>query len=162
MHVRPATEADRDAVWAMLEPVFRAGDCYCMPRDISRGDALDFWFAPAHAVFVAAESEAGQPLGTSFLRPNKKGGGAHVCNAAYVTAPAEQGRGVGRALLDHSLEEARRRGYLAMQFSAVVAVNARAVALWRQNGFETVGRIPDGFRLPDGGFSDLLVMHRGL
>ena len=32
--VRPATEADDDAIWHILETTFRAGETYPIPRDI--------------------------------------------------------------------------------------------------------------------------------
>lgn len=157
--IRPADAGDCAAIWAMLEPVFRAGETYCIPRDIDEAEAIAFWHGPGHDVFVAEE---GEPLGSYFLRPNKKGPGAHVANAAFVTARAAEGRGVARAMLAHCLEAARKRGFRAMQFNAVVASNRRAVALWERGGFVVVGRVPEGFLRPDGTFDDMLVMHRHL
>ena len=52
MDIRPAADDD-DAIWAILEPILRAGETYALPRDWSRREALAFWRAPAHAVFVA-------------------------------------------------------------------------------------------------------------
>ncbi len=158
--IRPATEADDAALWAMLAPVFRAGDTYAVPADISRDDALAYWRAPAHRVFVA--EAGGAPLGTYYLKTNQQGGGDHVCNAAFVTAPAAAGRGVARAMLAHALDTARAAGYRAMQFNFVVATNARAVATWERAGFETVGRLPGAFRHPTEGVVDALVMYRTL
>lgn len=89
MLIRSATQTDTDAIWAILEPIIRAGETYPLPRDMSRNDAFRFWFAPAHEVFVA-EDDA-QILGTYFLRPNQLGGGAHVCNCGYMTAPSASG-----------------------------------------------------------------------
>ncbi|MBF9031327.1 GNAT family N-acetyltransferase [Rhodobacterales bacterium HKCCE3408] len=143
----------------MLEPVFRAGDTYAIEPDISREDALAFWFADGNHVFVAEDEK---PLGTSFLRANKRGNADHVANAAFVTSPAAQGRGVARALLTHSLETARGMGFAAMQFNFVVATNERAIATWERAGFETVGRVPAAFRHPTLGFVDALVMYRPL
>lgn len=44
--IRPATAADDEAIWAILEPVFRAGETYPIPRDIGRTDALAYWRTP--------------------------------------------------------------------------------------------------------------------
>jgi ribosomal protein S18 acetylase RimI-like enzyme len=96
MEIRPATDDDEDAIWAILEPVLRAGETYALPRDWSRRETLAFWRAPAHAVFVARE--AADILGTYYLRPNHKGGGAHVANCGYATHPRARGRGVARAM----------------------------------------------------------------
>src|SRR5262245_23025037 len=113
--IRHAAADDTNAIWSILEPVFRAGDTYAVARDISKEDAIEYWCAPAHETFVA--EEGGRILGTYFLRPNQGGGGAHVANCGYMTAPAAQGRGIARAMLNHSLERARERGFRAMQFN---------------------------------------------
>jgi hypothetical protein len=34
--IRPAAQFDEDAIWRVIEPVFRAGETYPLPRDISR------------------------------------------------------------------------------------------------------------------------------
>jgi ribosomal protein S18 acetylase RimI-like enzyme len=62
----------------------------------------------------------------------------------------------------HSLDQARVRGYRAMQFNFVIATNERAIRLWESFGFKTVGRLPGVFRHPELGFVDALVMHRPL
>ncbi len=160
MDIRPATPQDDDAIWAILEPVFAAGETYCLPRDIDRAGALDYWAGGSHAVFVAADG--GRVLGTYFLCPNQRGGGAHVANAGFATAPEARGRGVARAMLAHALEIAPAREFRAMQFNFVVATNTRAIALWQAAGFETVGRLPGAFAHPTAGEVDALVMYRRL
>jgi ribosomal protein S18 acetylase RimI-like enzyme len=160
MEIRPAHEDDRAAIWRILEPILRAGETYALPRDLSAADALAYWFAPGHEVFVAVDG--GDVFGTYYLHPNQPGGGAHVCNCGYMTAPAASGRGVARAMCAHSLAHARQRGYRAMQYNLVVSSNQRAVRLWQSFGFEVVGRLPEAFAHPQLGFIDALVMYRML
>lgn len=158
--IRPATDSDDNVIWGILEPVFRAGETYPIPRDISRADALAYWRAGGHAVFVA--EDGGRIVGTYYLRANNRGGGGHVANCGYMVAPAANGRGVGRAMCAHSLAQARERGFTAMQFNFVIASNERAVRLWQSCGFEIVGRLPGAFRHPRLGAIDAFVMHRTL
>jgi len=158
--IRPATGNDDPALAGLLLPVFRKGDTYTVDPAISAEAAVANWCAPDKSVFVA--ETGGVPLGTYYLRPNQGGGGAHVCNCGYVTAEAARGRGVARAMLDHSLGQARARGYRAMQFNFVVATNTRAIETWTRAGFDTVGRLPGAFRHPTEGFVDALVMYRSL
>lgn len=160
LHIRPASPADRATIWDILEPVIRAGETYALPRDMSKTDALAYWFAPANEVFVA--EEGGQVIGTYLLRANQSGGGSHVANCGYVTSSAAQGRGIARRMLDHSLERARARGFRAMQFNFVVSTNERAVRTWQRAGFEVAGRLPGAFHHPTLGFVDALVMFRTL
>jgi L-amino acid N-acyltransferase YncA len=161
MEIRSASaHADAAAIGAILEPTIRAGEIYTLPRNMPCKEALDYWFGSQHEVFVAEED--GQILGTYFLQPNQRGGGSHVGNCGYVTAPWATGRGVARAMCAHSLERARERGFKAMQFNFVVSTNKRAIALWQSFGFEIVGRLPGAFEHPTVGFVDALVMYRSL
>ncbi len=158
--IRPAADADRPAVWRILEPMLRAGETYALPRDMTREAALAYWFSPAHQVFVA--TAGGDIVGTYYLKPNQQGGGDHVANCGYVTDAASTGRGIARRMCVHSLDVARAAGFLAMQFNFVVASNENAVHLWKNIGFAEVGRIPKAFRHPALGFVDALTMHREL
>ncbi|MDQ1694224.1 MAG: hypothetical protein QOH85_1759 [Acidobacteriaceae bacterium] len=160
MLIRAATQSDEEAIWTILEPIVRAGETYTLPCDISREDAVAYWFSADHHVFVA--DERGTLLGTYYLRPNQRGGGAHVANCGYMVAQPATGRGVARAMCLHSLERARERGFLAMQFNFVVSTNQRAVQLWSDLGFTTVGWLPAAFLHPEFGYVDALVMYRAL
>ena len=158
--IRPASSDDAAAIWAIIEPVIRAGETYTLDRDMSENDALAYWSGADKETFVA--EEGGFVLGTYYLRANQAGGGNHVCNAGYMTGAAATGRGVARAMCLHSLDHARARGFRAMQFNFVVSSNVRAVGLWQSLGFEVVGRLPGAFDHPAEGFVDALVMVRTL
>jgi ribosomal protein S18 acetylase RimI-like enzyme len=158
--IRTATEQDAPGIWAILEPVLRAGETYTLPRDISREDALAYWHQSGQETFVAEEGV--EILGTYFLRANQRGGGDHVANCGYMTAAQAQRRGIARQMLEHSLERARQRAFLAMQFNFVVSSNERAVRTWKAYGFEEVGRLPRAFRHPRLGLIDALVMYKTL
>ena len=160
MQIRHAREEDRPAIWRILEPTIRVGETYTLPRDMSEAEALAYWMGADRETFVAEEE--GRILGTYNLRANQPGGGAHVANCGYMTAADATGRGVARAMCEHSLGHARGRGFKAMQFNFVVSSNERAVKLWNGLGFETVGRLPGAFLHPRLGYVDALVMFRAL
>ena len=146
MDIQTATQADGDALWAMLEPVFRAGETYPIDRDIAREDALAYWLAPGHRTYLARSG--GRAQGTYYLRANNGGGGAHVCNCGYVVARCAQGRGVARRMAEHSFIEARGAGYSAMQFNFVIASNHRALRLWVPLGLKPSAVCPGPSRIP--------------
>jgi len=129
--IRPAEARDDDDIWSILEPILRDGETYALPQHWSRAEALGFWRGGAHTVFVAelpadaASAAAPRVVGTYYLQPNQKGGGAHVANCGYATLAQARGRGIARAMCLHSLDVARQQGYRAMQFNFVVATNER-------------------------------------
>ena len=158
--VRAATRADDEAIWAILEPIIRAGETYALPRGWSREVAIAWWHAAGHDVFVA--EDGGAIAGTYFVCANHLGGGAHVANAGYATASHAQGKGIARAMCEHSIEHARGRGFRAMKFNFVISSNVRAVALWERMGFGIVGTLPGAFEHPVLGDVDAFVMYRRL
>jgi ribosomal protein S18 acetylase RimI-like enzyme len=160
MHIRAATPADADCIWAILEPTIRTGETYTLPIDMNRQEALAYWMSADKEVLVVEEDT--EVLGTYFLCANQRGGGSHVANCGYITAPWATGRGVARAMCAHSLGHARTRGFKAMQFNFVISTNERAIRLWQSFEFEIVGRLPGAFRHPKHGFVDVFVMYRPL
>jgi len=96
MHIRPAHSDDAPAIWQIIGPIIRAGETYALDRDMSQAAALAYWLGDDRETFIA--EEAGQILGTYFLKPNYAGGGRHICNCGYTTLPAHSGRGVARAM----------------------------------------------------------------
>jgi len=160
MTIRPADNSDANAIWEILRPTIRAGQTYTLPRDMEREQALAYWLSPEHTVFVAERD--GEVIGSYYLRANRQGGGAHVCNCGYMTAAQAAGRGVATAMCEHSLEYARSQGFRAMQFNFVVSSNEAAIHVWEKFGFAIVGRLPETFLHPALGYVDALLMYRAL
>jgi ribosomal protein S18 acetylase RimI-like enzyme len=160
MVIRPVTTDDHAAIWAVLEPIIRAGETFALPRDMTAEAALAFWLAPGYDAFVADDD--GAIVGSYFLHANQQGGGSHVANCGYATAVTQRGRGVARAMCTHSLDHGRARGFRAMQFNLVVSTNERAVRLWQAMGFAIVGRLPGAFSHPTHGYVDAFVMFQAL
>jgi len=158
--IRRATETDGDPIWAILEPVIRAGETLALPRDLSRAAVLSLWLSEERETYLLEDD--GKAAGVFYIRANQLGGGAHVANAGYATAADATGRGVARTMCAASFDIARERGFSAMQFNFVIASNAAAVHLWQKMGFAIVGRLPGAFAHPALGFVDALVMHRAL
>jgi L-amino acid N-acyltransferase YncA len=160
MRIRAAADADHDAIWNIFHKVVAAGDTYALDPGMSRKEALGYWFGANTQTYVAESGEC--IVGTYILRPNQSGGGSHVANAAFMVAPETRGEGIGRAMGEHCLDEARRLGFRAMQFNFVVSTNKSAIRLWKQLGFESVGTLPGAFRHPEKGYVDVYVMYRSL
>ena len=160
MQIRPALNADHDAIWNIFHEIIAAGDTYAFDPQMPREEALAYWFRADTHTYVAERN--GGVVGTYILRPNQSGPGSHVANAAFMVAPDAEGAGVGRRMAEHCLSEARRRGFRAMQFNFVISTNVRALHLWNQLGFKIVGTLPGAFRHPEKGYVDVYVMYRSL
>jgi L-amino acid N-acyltransferase YncA len=158
--IRKSTESDHDAIWNIFREVIAAGDTYPLDPNISREEALAYWFQGSAHVFVAEQDC--QIVGSYKLHPNQSGDGAHVANAGFIVAQEARGRGIGRAVGEHCLNEARRLGFRAMQFNFVISTNESAVRLWQDLGMKIVGTLPGAFRHPQHGFVDVYVMFQNL
>ena len=105
---------------------------------------------------VAVAKFGGYLIGAYYIKPNFVGRAAHIANAGYFVLAPYRGTGVGRTMVEHSLVEARRLGFDAMQFNLVFESNPARAMYWRL-GFTEVGRIP---RAVEG--EDALIYWRSL
>jgi ribosomal protein S18 acetylase RimI-like enzyme len=101
-------------------------------------------------------------VGTYYIKPNQPGLGSHICNAGYMVGTQARGRGVARAMCEHSQREGKKLGFRAVQFNLVVSSNEVAVSLWRKMGFSVVGTVPEAFHHQELGYVDALVMYKSL
>jgi L-amino acid N-acyltransferase YncA len=160
IEIREAAEADFEAIWPIIHQVFSQGDSYPFSPDTDKETAYKIWMVTPTATYVAIQE--GNIIGTYYLKPNQAELGAHVCNAGYMVSPAARSRGVGRKMCQHSLDEAKRWGFKAMQFNLVVSSNVTAVKLWQDMGFEIVGTLPKAFNHQSLGLVDAYVMYQWL
>ena len=160
--VRDATGQDWPGIWTFLRTIVESGETFTWDRTTDEATARRRWMHDPPGVTLVAVDAADTVLGTAEIHPNYGGAGGHVANAGFMVNPAYGGRGVGRALGEQVVDRARRDGYEAMVFNAVVETNANAVALWKSLGFEVLATIPRAFAHPTRGKVGLLVMHREL
>ncbi|AYY13269.1 GNAT family N-acetyltransferase [Actinobacteria bacterium YIM 96077] len=162
MNIREATADDWPHIWRFMQDIAAAGETFAWDRHVSEEWARTYWMHDLPGrTFVAVDTD-GSILGTAESHPNLGGPGAHVANAGFMVAPEHGGRGVGRALAEHVVDQARADGYRAMQFNAVVETNTHAVKLWRSLGFEILTTVPEAFHHPEHGYVGLHIMYRRL
>ena len=153
-----AQAGHRDAMAALFREVCRAGDA--LPFTPETPDAVfdAMWLSPGVQTRVALANE--EVVGMYKLNANLPGRAGHVASATYLVHPAMQGQGIGRAMVQESLEQAADQGYRSMQFNFVVSTNAAAVALYEKLGFSIAGRLPEAFLHAGLGYVDAYVMTR--
>ncbi len=158
--IREATHDDWPAMWRIFREVVSGEDTYVFAADTPESEARDYWFGRGVSSFVAISGQ--EIMGMYKLVANYRDLGSHVANASFMVSTRARGQGIGREMGLAALEEAKARGYLAMQFNFVVSTNTSAVSLWKSLGFEIVGTLPKVFRHRQMGLVDAYVMHRFL
>ena len=93
--------------------------------------------------------------GVSAVRSRRKV--AHRARFGTSILKEYWGMGIGRALMDASVDCARQAGYAQLELE-VVADNERAVSLYRHAGVEEYGRNPRGYRSASAGYQELVYM----
>jgi ribosomal protein S18 acetylase RimI-like enzyme len=142
LDVASAAAEDEDELFAAFAAVVEAGEGYPHSPPIQREEFRDYWLSHKDLVAVARTADSARTLvGSYFLKANFPGRAAHIVNAGYIVVPAFRGRGAGVALVQHSMDEARRLGFDAMQFNLVFESNP-ARPMYERLGFSVVGRIP--------------------
>ena len=158
--IRKASENDFPDIWEIFRKVIEKEDSFAWTAATTRQEAHEVWFSPKVYTYVAREDN--KILGAYFIKANQPGLGSHIANAAYMVDPEQQGRGIATKLCLHSLEEAKQKGFRAMQFNIVVSTNLPAVHLWQKLGFKIIGTTPEAFKHREKGFVDAHIMYRSL
>jgi GNAT superfamily N-acetyltransferase len=137
--LRAVTADDHDALFAAYGRIVESRDGFPHAPPLSRADFDDYWLRHSSAVWMAEVD--GQLAGAYYVKPNFVGRAAHIANAGYFVVEPFRRQGLGRALVEHSLGQARQLGFDAMQFNLVFASNP-ARAMYRALGFVEIGRVP--------------------
>ncbi len=160
MTIRLSTPSDHEAVWQIISNVIATGDTYVFAPDSSKEKMLNYWFSSDKRTYVAEENN--EILGTFYLKENQMDLGSHIVNAGYMVSENARGKGLGKAMAEFSLEEARSLGFRGMQFNLVVKTNEKAVKLWLKMGFEIIGEIPDAYKHSQFGYVNAYIMYQKL
>lgn len=156
--IRKTKDTDFEDVWDIFHQVVKRGDTFAFDPNTNKEDCRTLWMSPSVHTYVAEVQD--KILGTYILRENQPGLGAHVANAAYMVHPDARGQGIGKTLGNHSIKQARKLGFSAIQFNFVVSTNIVAIQLWLKLGFKIVGTVPKAFNHRKLGLVDIYIMHR--
>jgi GNAT superfamily N-acetyltransferase len=157
MLIRAATARDWHQIWPFWHRIAVAGATYSWDPATGPDKARELWMEPPPGrVYVVEDGTT--IVGSAQLHPNY-GPASRVANASFIVDPGQSGRGIGRALVEHVIDQARELGFRCMLFNAVVATNVNAVHLYLSLGFRILATVPEAFEHPQDGLVGLHIMY---
>ena len=137
-HIRPFAPGDQSAVRRLvLEGLGERWGWIDEMRNPDLDDIAAHYVAPGH-YFVVVEQD-GKLIGTGALVAEGADRQATGRIVRMSVAPEHRGRGLGRALVEHLLDEARRRGYRGMLVETTKEWHD-AIRLYQRCGFVEYAR----------------------
>lgn len=159
--VRPYRNEDTLSAAAIWNRVVEDGVAFPQLEPMTPEEAEGFFDNQSYTG-IAEDTETGEIVGLYILHPNSIGRCGHICNASYAVKASVRGKHIGKELVTHCLSEAKKLEFRILQFNAVVATNSAALHLYQTLGFTRLGTIPDGFRMDDGHYEDIIVHYKTL
>lgn len=159
--IREYRRADLPFMTEIWNQIVGEGNAFLQEEMLSEAEAEAF-FAGQTCCGVAQDTESERILGLYILHPNNVGRCGHICNASYGVSADSRGLHIGERLVKDCMKRAKEQGFRLLQFNAVVASNIHARHLYERLGFEQLGIIRGGFRMPDGSYEDICPYWRAL
>ncbi len=151
MPIRIANPNDLKQIITIYNQAIAEGNCTADTHSLTVAERQD-WFAShspkKYPIFVTEED--GIITGWCSLSAHRKGRMAlqNVAEISYYVDKNHRGKGVGRQLLQHALQEAPKLG-LHNLFAILLDINLLSVTLLEKNGFSKWGHLPDIAEFPD-------------
>lgn len=148
MIVRKYENADLPQMIKIWNSVVSDGNAFPQKDILDEQSGVEFFKSQSHCAVAVDDNSA--VCGLYILHPNNVGRCAHICNASYAVLRSKRGAGIGEMLVRDCMNAAKKRGFLILQFNAVVADNIAARRLYEKLGFIQLGTIKGGFCTDDG------------
>ncbi len=163
MQLRDAVHDDLPAIRALYNALIPT-TTVAWRDELASEEEMATWWAQQEAAgnpVLVAEDDAGRVVGYTnwgSFRSERFPGYRHTVELTIHVDGSVHGRGIGRALLEALVEEARQRDVHVM-VAAVDADNAGSIAFHESIGFEVVARMPEVGRKFDR-WLDLVLLQR--
>ena len=134
-------------------------DLLFLERDIRQPKVLAAWRraierGSVHSMVAVADGEI---VATTAVIREPRGWSAHVAEVRLLVLPDWRGKGVGRALLEASIDQAVANG--AEKLTARMTPDQRgAITLFEETGFHGEAMLRDHVRDAEGGVHDLAIL----
>ncbi len=159
MLIRQYQEGDLPDMINIWNGIVEEGNAFPYEEPLDKSGGADFFRAQS---YCGVAEDHGAIVGLYTLHPNNIGRCGHICNASYAVSAECRGRHIGEQLVKDCLSNAKRLGFLVLQFNAVVESNIHARHLYERLGFIQLGTIPNGFKMKDGHYENICPYYREL
>ena len=102
VEIREAKADDYDELFVAFSRIVGAGEGFPQSHPVTREEFDDYWIA--HSSMVAVARFGGYLIGAYYIKPNYVGRASHIANAGYFVLAPYRSTGVGRTLVEHSLQ----------------------------------------------------------
>lgn len=161
MIVRAYETKDLESMIQIWNEVVEEGIAFPQEELLNDITGADFFASQTYSA-VAEDENSHTIQGLYILHPNNVGRCGHICNTSYAVCSKSRGQHIGEQLVLDSLYQAKKHGFLLLQFNAVVESNTHARHLYERLGFVPLGTIRNGFRRKDGHFENICPYYREL
>ena len=155
IEIRRYEKKDKKEARAIWNAVVREDIAFPQDEELT-GETADAFFMSQSYTGIAVNKETNEIVDLYILHPNNVGRCGHICNTSYAVKEGKRGLHIGEQLVKDSLKTGASLGFRILQFNAVVATNTHALHLYERLGFTQLGVIPQGFRMKDGHYEDII------
>ena len=162
--IREYTTQDLPKLTELWNEIVESGISFPQETPLSQEEAKDFFASQTLTACAFEKQDDGteEMKGFYILHPNNVGRCSQIANASYGVTATDRGKGIGRKLVQNCLDEAKKHGFLGLQFNAVVSTNFGAIALYSDLGLDIMATIKNGFRMPDNTYTDTYIFFKSL
>ena len=153
MEIRKYNAEDVAQMIQIWNEVVEDGIAFPQEECLDEQSGAEFFAAQT---YCGVAEENGKICGLYILHPNNVGRCGHIANASYAVRSALRGKHIGEKLVTDCMQQGAHHGFRILQFNAVVRSNAGARHLYEKLGFTPLGVIPEGFRMKDGSYEDIV------
>lgn len=160
--IRPFARADATGV-AEFAATLPEHDLLFLSRDIKHARVIEAWTDSVNAgeieslVATAMIDGADTMVATTAIVRDPLGWSPHVAEVRLLVSATMRGKGLGRALLDASIDLAREGG--ATKLMARMTPDQRgAITLFEETGFRAEAMLRDHVQSRDGALHDLAIL----
>lgn len=155
--IRQYKNSDLEQMTAVWNEVVEEGIAFPQEECLTKETALSFFSSQSYC--GVSENEKNEISGLYILHPNNVGRCSHICNASFAVSSSFRGQHIGEKLVKDCIKQAKSLGFKIMQFNAVVSTNIHARHLYERLGFKALGEIPNGFRMKNGEYANIIVYY---